>query len=84
MKRIWLMVIKNITAVPFFYLKLCYYAWNSKKVTEEKKFALFKEIITRANRGGNVTVRSLGTEHIPKDQSFVYVPNHQGYLYYLI
>lgn len=78
MKRIWLMVIKNITAVPFFYLKLCYYAWNSKKVTEEKKLALFKEIITRANRGGNVTVRSLGTEHIPKDQSFVYVPNHQG------
>lgn len=50
MKRIWLMVIKNITAVPFFYLKLCYYAWNSKKVTEEKKLALFKEIITRANR----------------------------------
>lgn len=78
MKRIWLMVIKNITVIPFFYLKLCYYAWNSRKVTEEKKLALFKEIVARANRGGNVTVRSYGMEHIPKNESFVYIPNHQG------
>ena len=78
MKRIWLMVIRNIVAVPFFYLKLCYYAWNSRKIEEEKKLALFKEIVARANQGGNVTVRSYGMEHIPKNESFIYVPNHQG------
>lgn len=78
MKRIWLMVIRNLIMVPYWYLKLCYYAWNSKRISDEKKLALFKEIIGGANRGGNVTVRSYGIEHIPKDQSFMYVPNHQG------
>lgn len=78
MKRIWLMVIKNLITVPYWYLKLCYYAWNSKRIPDEKKLVLFQEIIARANRGGNVTVRSYGVEHIPKDQSFMYVPNHQG------
>lgn len=78
MKRIWLMVIRNLIMVPYWYLKLCYYAWNSKRISDEKKLALFKEIIGGANQGGNVTVRSYGIEHIPKDQSFMYVPNHQG------
>lgn len=78
MKRICLMVIRNIIMVPYWYLKLCYYAWNSKKVSEEKKLLLFKEIIENANRRGNVTVHSYGMENIPKNQSFMYFPNHQG------
>lgn len=78
MKRICLMVIRNIIMVPYWYLKLCYYAWNSKKVSEEKKLFLFREIVENANRGGNVTVHSYGIEHIPKNQSFMYFPNHQG------
>lgn len=78
MKRIWMMVIKNIMVVPFWYLKLCYYAWNSRKISEEKKLVLFKEIVEKANWGGNVTVRSYGIEHIPKNQSFMFFPNHQG------
>ncbi len=78
MKRIWLMVLNNILIVPFWYLKLCYYAWFSKKISDEKKRILFKEIVTRANRGGNVTVRSYGIQNIPKDQPFMYFPNHQG------
>lgn len=78
MKRICLMVMKNLILVPYWYLKLCYYAWNHKRIPDEKKLALFKEIIEHANQAGNVTVRSYGTEHIPKDQSFMYVPNHQG------
>lgn len=78
MKRISLMVLKNIVIVPFWYLKLCYYAWNSKRIPEEKKMALFKEIISNANRGGNVTVRSYGVCNIPKSGSFMLFPNHQG------
>lgn len=72
------MVLNNILIVPFWYLKLCYYAWFSKKISDEKKRILFKEIVTRANLGGNVTVRSYGIQNIPKDQPFMYFPNHQG------
>lgn len=78
MKRIWLMVLKNIFTVPYWYLKLCYYALFSKKISNEKKRILFKEIVTRANQGGNVTVRAYGLQNIPKDQPFMYFPNHQG------
>lgn len=78
MKRIWLMVFHNILVVPYWYLKLCYYAWFSNKISDEKKRILFKEIVTRANRGGKVTVRSYGIKNIPKDQPFMYFPNHQG------
>lgn len=78
MKRICFMVLKNIVMVPLWYLKLWYYARNPAKISEEKKLELFKEIITGANRAGNVTVRSYGIQNIPKDQSFMYFPKHQG------
>lgn len=78
MKRILLMVMKNILTVPYWYLKLWYYALNSNRISEEKKMILFKEIVSRANTGGNVTVRSYGVEHIPQNQNFMYFPNHQG------
>lgn len=72
------MIFKNILTVPFWYGKLWYYAANSNHISEEKKLTLFKEIVSRANSGGNVTVISRGLENIPKDQSFMYFPNHQG------
>ncbi len=78
MKRIWLMVLKNILSVPYWYLKLMYYAADSSRISEEKKLILFKEIVSRANRGGNVTVLSRGVENVPKSGSFMYFPNHQG------
>lgn len=42
MKRICLMVIKNLVMVPYLYLKLCYYAWNQKRIPDEKKLALLR------------------------------------------
>ena len=43
-----------------------------------KKLALLKKIVAHANAGGNVTVKAYGTEHIPRDGSFMFYPNHQG------
>lgn len=78
MKRILLMVIKNILFVPYWYCQLCYYAKNSRSISAEKKMALLKKIVKHANEGGNVEIRSYGAENIPKDQSFMFFPNHQG------
>ena len=64
--------------VPYWYLLILYYAINSRRISDEKKLALFKKIITNINREGNVEVRSYGMENIPKDQSFMYFPNHEG------
>ena len=78
MKRIILMVLRNIIFVPYWYWQLCYYAKHTHEISDEKKLALLKKIVHRANKGGNVNIQSYGIENIPSDQSFMLFPNHQG------
>lgn len=78
MKRILLMVIRNLLFAPFWYIQLIWYANHTDSISDEKKLALLKKIVRNANRGGNVEIRSFGVENIPKDGSFMFFPNHQG------
>lgn len=78
MKRILLMVIRNIFFVPIYWIKLCYHATHVDKYTEEEHFKLLKFIDHRANVGGNVKIEAHGLENIPKENGFIFFPNHQG------
>ena len=78
MKRILLMVLRNIIFVPYWFCQLLWYAAHTDSIPEEKKLALLKKIVVHANAGGNVTVKAYGTEYIPRDGSFMFYPNHQG------
>lgn len=78
MKRILLMVVRNILLVPIFWVKLCYYAAHADKYTDEEHFKLLKFIDHRANVGGNVIIDAHGCENIPKEGGFIFYPNHQG------
>ncbi|WP_137327651.1 lysophospholipid acyltransferase family protein [Anaerostipes rhamnosivorans] len=78
MKRILLMVFRNIFLVPYMWIKLCYYASHVDKYSEEKRFAMLRFITTRANKGGNVTIEVYGQENIPEKDGFIFFPNHQG------
>ena len=78
MKRILLMVFRNIIFVPYWFCQLLWYAAHTDSIPEEKKLALLKKIVVHANAGGNVTVKAYGTEHIPRDGSFMFYPNHLG------
>lgn len=78
MKRIILMVIRNILIVPYMWIKLCYYASHTEKYTEEERFKLLKYIVERANKGGNVSLDIHGRENIPEENGFMLFPNHQG------
>ena len=78
MKRILLMVCRNIFIVPWLYLKLCWYASHTNSISVEKKMALLKTIVGYANRGGNVEIKAYGVENIPSEGSFMFFPNHQG------
>ena len=71
MKRILLMVFRNIIFVPYWFCQLLWYAAHTDSIPEEKKLALLKKIVAHANAGGNVTVKAYGTEHIPRDGSFI-------------
>lgn len=78
MKRILMMVARNILLVPFFWIKLCYHASHVDKYTDEEHFKLLKFIDHRAHVGGNVTIDAHGIENIPKEGGFIFTPNHQG------
>lgn len=81
-KRIALMVIRNILLVPFMWCKLCYYAAHVDKYPEITRYKLLKYIVKRANKGGNVTIEAYGKENIPKEGGFMFFPNHQGFMTY--
>lgn len=78
MKRIIMMVLRNILLVPFAWCKLCWYASHADQYPEEKRYALLKMIDDRANKGGNITIDAHGTENIPGENGFIFYPNHQG------
>lgn len=78
MKRILMMVFRNILLVPYMWCRLCYHASHTEKYTEEEQYALLKFIVLRANKGGNVHIEAHGVENIPKESGFMFFPNHQG------
>ena len=78
MKRILMMVFRNILLVPILWTKLCYYAAHVEKYTEEQHWKMLKYIVKRANIGGNVSIKVTGIENVPKENGFMFFPNHQG------
>lgn len=78
MKRIIMMVLRNLLFVPYLWIKLCYYAKKTDHISDEKKDKFLKYIVYRANTGGNVVIKSSGEDLIPKEESFMLFPNHQG------
>ena len=78
MERILMMVLRNIFRVPFIWIKLCYHAAHADKYTDEQHNEMFKYIVKRANKSGNVKINYYGKENIPEKDGFMFFPNHQG------
>lgn len=78
MKRIVIMVLKNLIFVPYMIVRMLEMAAHPDKYSEEERYALLKFVDNRANRGGRVTVKGYGVDNIPKENGFIFFPNHQG------
>lgn len=78
MKRILLMVLRNLLLVPWMWCRLCYHAAHPDKYSLEEHFKMLRFVVQRANKGGNVIVESYGAENLPEQDGFVLYPNHQG------
>ena len=72
------MVAYNIILVPYYWFKLCYYASHVDKYTEEERYKLLRLIDNRAVVGGRIHIDVHGQENIPKENGFMFFPNHQG------
>ena len=77
MNRIILMVLRLILRVPYYMFGIW---WNGKRKNYdlEKSYAFVKKVTKAANRAGRVTIESHGLENIPKENGFIFFPNHQG------
>lgn len=78
MKRILMMVFRNIYVVPIMWIKLCYYASHVDKYTEAQRYAFLKTLVLRANKGGSVHIDVHGVDNLPIKGGFMFFPNHQG------
>ncbi len=78
MRRILFMVMRNIFFIIPMWTRLVYHSKHVEKYTDEQHNQLFKYIIKRANKGGNVILKAYGVENIPKDDGYIFYPNHQG------
>lgn len=78
MRRIIMMVLRNILLVPYMWARLCYHASHVDKYSELENYNMLKYITVRANKGGNVIIDAHGLENIPKEDGFMFYPNHQG------
>ena len=78
MKRILLMVMRNIFLVPFAWFRLCYRASHVDRYTEEDMYKFLQWIDLHANKGGNVLIDVHGLKNLPEKNGFMFFPNHQG------
>lgn len=78
MWRIILMVLYSLPFVPYWWYQLCSYAKHTDEIPEDKKYALLQKVTVHANKGGRVKIDVHGRENIPREESFVFYPNHQG------
>lgn len=75
--RIALMVIRLFFLVPYYFFKIWWCGVNNN-ISFEESFELIKKITKKANHAGRVTIESYGLENIPKEDGFIFFPNHQG------
>lgn len=77
MKRILLMVLLNLFRAPYWFIKICIYGKNDK-YSQEKRYALLKHIVIKANLSGRVKIEAYGLNNLPNETGYIMFPNHQG------
>ena len=77
MRRIILMVIRLLWKVPY-YFYLIWKCGKDEKIGLEEAYARVKKVTKAANHAGRVKIETYGIENIPKQNGFMFFPNHQG------
>lgn len=75
--RIALMVCRMFFRAIVYLLKM---DWMGKhdKYSEEERYAFVKKATVEANKCGRVKIDAFGLENIPRENGFIFFPNHQG------
>lgn len=77
MRRIMLMVLRLFYVAPYYLYRIWRYG-KQENVDYAEAFGYIQKVTRRANHAGRVTIEIHGEEHLPRENGFVYFPNHQG------
>lgn len=77
MQRIILMVLRLIFKAPYYMFRI-WWCGKKKNYNLDESYAVVKMVTKAANRAGRVKIESFGLENIPKENGFMFFPNHQG------
>lgn len=77
MRRIMLMVLRLFLKAPYYFVRI-WWCSKSKKIGQEEAYNYFQKVTKAANRAGRVKIESYGVENLPKEDGFIFFPNHQG------
>lgn len=75
--RIVLMVLRKFFLVPIYFYRICKAAKNYNG-DYMPGFLISKRIARHAIEAGNIILEVHGEENIPKEDGFIFYPNHQG------
>lgn len=77
MWRIIMMVVRLIYIAPYYMYRIWRYGkQRNEDITEA--YAYIKKVTKAANHAGRVTIESHGLENLPKENGYIFYPNHQG------
>lgn len=77
MERIILMVIRSFFQLPFWLIKIMKYC-DVNNYPEQTRYSFLRNITTKVNKRGRVTIKSYGLENLPADNGYIIYGNHQG------
>ncbi len=72
-----MMVLRLLFKAPY-YLFCIWRCGKRDDISLEEAYTTVKKVTKAANKAGKVTIKSYGLENIPKDNGFIFFPNHQG------
>lgn len=77
MRRIIMMVLRLFIKAPYYVYRIGKFGKDENSSYEEA-YEYVKMVTKKANRAGKVTIEAHGLENIPKENGFMFFPNHQG------
>ncbi len=77
MRRIALMVLRLFYIAPYYLYRIWKFGRQENPDFEEA-YRYIKKVTKAANKAGRVTVKAYGLENLPKENGYIFFPNHQG------
>ncbi len=78
MRNYYRTIIINIFRIIYYVIKARIWMRHPERHTEEERYALANEMITKMNRSSGYQTIAYGQENLPMEGGYMLYPNHQG------